>query len=129
MALSAGVVSALTNRVLRKLKIAVANDAADITTAATGDIMLMLDASDNYDLKYADAANVLELLGQQDLSGVTSTAAELNKLDDSVTILSKGAGVSATESYAVGYLQNGSLVTTNIVVDLTGLVGSATDLD
>lgn len=61
--------------------------------------------------------------------GITSTGAELNKLDDSVTILSKGAGVSSTESYAVGYLQNGSLVTTRIVVDLTGLVGSATDLD
>lgn len=60
---------------------------------------------------------------------ITSTVAELNKLDDSVTVLTKGAGVSAAESYAVGYLQNGSLVTTRIVVDLTGLVGSGTDLD
>lgn len=60
---------------------------------------------------------------------LTATAAELNKLDDSVTVLTKGAGVSAAESYAVGYLRNGTLVTTRIVVDLTGLVGSATDLD
>lgn len=63
------------------------------------------------------------------MDGVTATAAEINKLDDSVTILSRGAGVSDAESYAVGYLQNGSLVTTRILVDLTGLVGSATDLD
>ena len=61
--------------------------------------------------------------------GVNSTASELNKLDDSVTVLTKGAGVSAAETYAVGYLRNGTLVTTRIVVDLTGLVGSATDLD
>lgn len=61
--------------------------------------------------------------------GVNATAAELNKLDDSASVLTKGSGVSAAESYAVGVLKNGSLVTTNIVVDLTGLVGSATDLD
>lgn len=61
--------------------------------------------------------------------GVNSTAAELNKLDDSVTVLTKGAGVSAAETYAVGYLRNGTLVTTRILVDLTGLVGSGTDLD
>lgn len=45
------------------------------------------------------------------------------------TMLTRGAGVSAAESYAAGYLRNGTLVTTRIVVDLTGLVGSATDLD
>lgn len=47
----------------------------------------------------------------------------------SVTTMSKGAGVSATETYAVGVFKTGTLVTTRIVVDLTGLVGSATDLD
>lgn len=60
---------------------------------------------------------------------LTATPAEINKLDDSVTVLTKGAGVSAAETYAVGYLRNGTLITTRIVVDLTGLVGSATDLD
>lgn len=45
------------------------------------------------------------------------------------TILTKGSGVSAAESYAVGFQRNGTLITTSIVVDLTGLVGSATDLD
>lgn len=62
-------------------------------------------------------------------TAVTSTAAELNKLDDSVTILTRGAGVDTAESYAVGYFRNGSLVTTRIVVDISTLIGSATDLD
>lgn len=46
-----------------------------------------------------------------------------------VTTMSKGSGVSATETYAVGMFKTGTLVVTRIVVDLTGLVGSATDLD
>lgn len=45
------------------------------------------------------------------------------------TLLTKGSGVSAAESYAVGRQRNGTLITTSIVVDLTGLVGSATDTD
>lgn len=47
----------------------------------------------------------------------------------SVSTLTKGAGVSAAESYAVGVGKSGTLITTSIVVDLTGLVGSATDTD
>lgn len=59
------------------------------------------------------------------------TAAELNKLDDSLAtnILTRGAGVDGAQSYASGIFRNGNLVTTRIVVDLTDLVGSATDLD
>ena len=71
------------------------------------------------------AVENLELAG----TAVTATATEFNKLDDSVTVLTKGSGVSAAEAYAVGYLRNGTLVTTRIVLDLTGLVGSATDID
>lgn len=78
------------------------------------------------DLFTIDGTGVFDALT---VLGVTSTAAEVNKLDDSVTVLTKGVGVSAAETYAVGYLRNGTLVTTRIVVDLTGLVGSATDLD
>lgn len=63
------------------------------------------------------------------LDGVTSTAAELNKLDDSALVLTKGSGVSAMETYASGVFQNGTVKRTQIVIDLTGLVGSATDLD
>jgi len=47
----------------------------------------------------------------------------------SVTTLSKGSGVSSTETYAAGVMKTGTVVVTRIVVDLTGLVGSATDLD
>jgi hypothetical protein len=60
---------------------------------------------------------------------VTATAAEVNKLDDSAAVMTPGAGVSAAESYASGVFLNGDLIVTRIVVDLTGLVGSATDLD
>lgn len=65
------------------------------------------------------------------LDGVTATATELNKLDDSLStvIATKGAGVSAMETYANGTMLNGTLITTRIMIDLTGLVGSATDLD
>jgi hypothetical protein len=62
-------------------------------------------------------------------TAITSTAAELNKLDDSVTVLTRGAGVDTAETYAVGYFRNGTLVQTNILVDLSVLVGSTTDLD
>jgi hypothetical protein len=79
MALSADVdQNQTTSRVLNKLHYAVANVAADITTGATGDIVLMFDASDNYEPKYGDAANVMELLG------ITASAAELN-ITDGVT--------------------------------------------
>ena len=47
----------------------------------------------------------------------------------SVTTMTKGSGVSAAESYAAGVFKSGTLITTRIVVDLTGLVGSATDVD
>jgi hypothetical protein len=65
------------------------------------------------------------------LDGVTATAAEINKLDDSLStnLMTRGAGVDTAETYAVGVFRNGTLVHTRIVVDLTGMIGSATDLD
>jgi len=65
------------------------------------------------------------------LDGVTATAAELNKLDDSLATnyLSRGAGVDTAESYASGIFRSGSLTITRIVLDISTLVGSATDLD
>lgn len=62
---------------------------------------------------------------------ITATAAELNKLDDSLATnsLTRGAGVDTAESYASGISRTGTLITTRIVLDLTGMVGSATDLD
>lgn len=50
-----------TSRVLNKLHYAMTNKASDIGTAATGDIVVMLDASDDYEPKYADADNLREM--------------------------------------------------------------------
>jgi hypothetical protein len=44
-------------------------------------------------------------------------------------IIAAGAGISAAERYAASITKSGGLITTRIVVDLTGLVGSATDTD
>lgn len=64
-------------------------------------------------------------------TAVTSTAAELNKLDDSVisTTLVRGTGVDGSEGYAAGYYRFGSLIITQIYINIDDLVGSATDLD
>jgi hypothetical protein len=74
MALSANaaIKGATTSRLLNRLAYDMANRATDITTAATGDIIPMIDISADYELKYGDAANVMELLG------LTATAALLN---------------------------------------------------
>lgn len=77
MALSANSQQGTTiSRFLNKLKYAFTDVASDITTAATGDIVVMLDASDNYTPKYADSDNVFELLG------ITATATEINNAAD-----------------------------------------------
>jgi hypothetical protein len=65
------------------------------------------------------------------MAALTATAAELNKLDDSLAtnLMTRGAGVDTAESYAAGVFRNGTLIHTRIVVDLSTLIGSATDLD
>lgn len=63
--------------------------------------------------------------------GLTATVAELNGLDANLAsnILTRGAGVDTAESYATGISRSGSIITTRIVVDISTLIGSATDLD
>lgn len=85
MALSAGSPQGTTiSRFLNKLKYAFTDVASDITTATTSDIAVLLDASDNYTPKYADSANIAELLGvtsaqlTTSVAGLTATAAEIN---------------------------------------------------
>lgn len=142
MALSAGADQNQTiSPVLNDLQNAVAEIAADIGTAATSDIMIMFDASDNYELKYADAANVAELIAGATVSAlsittltlggtaITATAAEINKNDDSTHVMTKGSGVAAAQTYASGVFLNGTIYHTKILVDLTDEVGSTTDLD
>ena len=64
------------SRFLNKLKYAFTDVASDIATATTSDIAVLLDASDDYTPKYADSANMFELMG------ITATAAEINAAAD-----------------------------------------------
>jgi len=64
------------SRILNRLQYGLTRHAADITTATTSDILMMLDASDNYEAKYADSDNVREMIG------LTATAAEINAAAD-----------------------------------------------
>ncbi len=98
MALSANAdnQNATTSRVLNKINYALANVAEDIGTATTSDITLFLDATDNYELKYGDSANVFEHMG------ITATAAELNAAADVsgriVSVTDADTAISASNS-------------------------------
>lgn len=64
-------------------------------------------------------------------TAVSSTADELNYLDANLAtnILTRGAGVDTAESYVGSIWRSGGLIITRIVVDISTLIGSATDLD
>lgn len=53
----------------------------------------------------------------------------VHSTDAALGVLTKGSGVSAAESYASSVNTVGTIINTRIIVDLTGLVGSVTDLD
>jgi hypothetical protein len=59
MPLSLGAVSASANRLLKRLHWAVTNIAADLGVPAAGDTMIVYDASDNYEPKYATISQAL----------------------------------------------------------------------
>jgi hypothetical protein len=84
MALSAGSPQGTTtNRLLNKLKYAITDIASDITTGATGDILILFDASDNYTPKYADATNLFELMNLP--LGLANSSARLVNVTDAAT--------------------------------------------
>lgn len=67
------------SRFLNKMAYAFSEDAEDISAGASGDIFVMLDASDSYNPKYGDADNVKQALGLDAGSRVvTTTATELS---------------------------------------------------
>jgi hypothetical protein len=109
MALSADSarLGATTDRTLNKLAFAVANKASDITTATTSDIIPMIDVSADYEVKYADSANVFELMG------ITATAAEINAAADAG---SRFVNVTDAASYSVLAADSGKI---HIVPDLS----------
>lgn len=69
------------------------------------------------------------LVQSTDLSGITATTAEINKLDDSAAVMTPGSGIAGIATYATGVFQNGALIVTRILVDLTDLVVDDADLD
>lgn len=69
-----------TSRVLNKLHYAMTNKAEDLGTAATSDIVIALDASDDYEPKYADADNLREMT-----QGIVSVGDEDTSLSASDT--------------------------------------------
>jgi hypothetical protein len=101
MPLSAGAdQNQTTSRILNKLQYAMTDVAADITTATTSDIIPMLDASDGYEVKYADSANVFELMG------ITATAAEINARSAAA---SRFVNVTDAASYTVLAADSGKI--------------------
>jgi hypothetical protein len=66
-----------------------------------------------------------------DMALLTASVAELNYLDADLAsnILTRGTGVDTAESYVGAISRIGGLIHTRIVVDLSTLIGSATDLD
>jgi hypothetical protein len=112
MALSANSPQGTTiSRILNQLKYAITDVASDITTGATGDIVLMFDASDNYTPKFADSANVFELLG------ITATAAEINARSAAA---SRYVNVTDAASYSVLAADSGKIhIMPNFTADCT----------
>lgn len=79
-----------------------------------------IDVSGTADLTALKLANV----------DITATAAELNKLDDSAAIMTPAAGITSdADVYGSSVFQSGDLIITRILIDLTDLIGSTTDLD
>jgi len=101
MALSAGAdQNQTTSRILNRLQHGMTDHAADLTTAATDDIVMILDASDNYEVKYGDAANIAEIMGttqadQTKLAAIDASAAEINNAADVSARVEEHTGAGA----------------------------------
>lgn len=112
MALSANSPQGTTiSRFLNRLKYAFTDVASDITTATTSDIVVMLDASDNHTPKYADSANVFELMG------ITASAAEINARSAAA---SRYVNVTDAATYSVLAADSGKIhIMPNFTADCT----------
>jgi hypothetical protein len=71
------------------------------------------------EVEILDATTTQTITGTKTFSGTLTSGAQL----------SRGAGVDTAESYATSVTREGGLIVTKIVVDLSTLIGSATDTD
>lgn len=102
----------------------------DLTTLGTGAASkaVVLDTGEDYTWP-ATGVLTYGVLKDPAATTITATGAEINKLDDSAAVMTKGSGVATGETYASGVFLNGTLKVTRIMVDLTTLVSGAADLD
>lgn len=104
---------ATTSRLLNRLAYDMANKASDVTTATTSDLIPIVDVSADSAIKYADSANVFELMG------ITATAAEINgATDNSVRTTVVPAGGAAVVLPTGGGTVLIPLVTANVTATL-----------
>lgn len=144
------------SRALNRLAYDVLNKASANATVASGDRILIADVSETDDeIKYSTPSQVvLAAAGGTAGTAVASSPIVLDSNKGIATItsatittmtgnvignvtgainpsvaLTKGAGVAGMETYVSSVHTIGTLITTRILIDLTGLVGSATDTD
>jgi hypothetical protein len=96
----AGETGQTTSRLLNRLTYDMANKAAAIGTAATGDLFPIIDISDDYEVKYAVGTDLLVA------AGVTASAAQLNA---SSTPASRFVNVTDAATYTVLAADSGKI--------------------
>lgn len=77
-------------------------------------------------------ATLLDKSKQMDMEGLALRVKDLvlsGYIHNDASIMTPGAGVADAETNISSVTREGGLIVTKIVVDLTGLVGSATDVD
>lgn len=70
-------------------------------------------------------------VGGESTGGITATMAEINTLDNPTLATPAGAGITGGTGtvYKTAVRKEGDIITTRIILDLTGLGSSTTDLD
>lgn len=95
--------------------------AAPIYVDSDDNILKMIPGGEgsSTEVQVIDASTTQTITGTKTFSGTVTTGAQLTQ----------GAGVDTAESYKTSVTREGGLIVTRIVVDISTLIGSATDLD
>ncbi len=110
----------------------------DVTSG--GDLTVLDDAGNSFNTASAgtlalftviEIGGVKKWIGQQYLQGVTASATELNTLHSQTLATGAGAGITggASTIYKNSVQKSGGIFFTRILIDLTSLQSSTTDLD